>query len=137
MKDVIYAGFAQLSYLNWHKSGEKLRGEELKLENKTLQNIFKQEKYFELLKNGDYAKIYPEGQDYLREENIGNGVVAKIYDRRDARIFMLYSEDRTNPNRTPKFPEFGEWEFLCGYDHNKIREELGEESCILKEKDSG
>ncbi len=131
MKDILFAGFAQLSYLNWHKL-ELNAGE-----SKKLREIFKDLDKFEVLKNGDYDKIYEDGKDYLREENLGNGVMAKIYDRGDARIFMQYSEDTVNPNETPKFSEFGEWEFLFGYDHNKIREELGENSCILKEKDSG
>ena len=49
MKDIIYAGFAQLSYLNWHKSGIEINGEKIILENKKLKKIF--EKVFADSKN--------------------------------------------------------------------------------------
>ena len=80
MKDIIYAGFAQLSYLNWHNSGREINKKIIRLEGKKLIDIFKDRESFEILKNSDYAKIYEDGKDFLREENIRNGVVAKIYD---------------------------------------------------------
>jgi hypothetical protein len=46
----------------------------------------------------------------------------------------LYSEDSKEPHLNPKFSEFGEWEFLCAYDHNKIKKEAGN---IMLEVNSG
>lgn len=109
MKDIVFAGFAQLSYLNWHKLELNAR------ESKKLREIFKDIDYFERLKNGDYAKIYPKGQDYLRIEE-----GKKIYHKSDARAYFLYSEDKVNGEKKPKYSEFGEWEFIEGYNHMKI-----------------
>ena len=112
MKDAIYAGFAQLSYLNWHI-----------LENQEkLFTIFEEEHLFNQIKTPDYNEWDKGNNEYyasLSEEG------HKLYAKEDSRIFYLYSEDKEFPKDNPKFSEFGEWEFLCGYDHNKIKEEAG------------
>jgi hypothetical protein len=113
MKDAIYAGFAQLSYLNWHnlKNGEKLF------------TVFEEEHLFNQIKTPDYNKWNKGNNEYyvnLSKEG------HKIYAKEDSRIFYLYSEDKELAEKNPKFSEFGEWEFLCAYDHNKIKEEAGD-----------
>lgn len=114
MNDVIYAGFAQLSYLNWHKLDNKSSG--LKL-----SSIFgKDTKIFTQIKTSDYNVMQTDGKDYyVKKENN-----KKIYDRKDARIFYLYSENEKEPGKNPMHPEFGEWEFVCAYDHKKIFNEM-------------
>ncbi|MGM0508839.1 MAG: PAAR-like protein, partial [Fusobacteriota bacterium] len=66
---------------------------------------------------------------YVRKEE-----EKKIYSAKDSRIFYLYSEDKVNAEDNPKYPELRDWEFLCAYDHAKIREEAGN---IVGKKDSG
>jgi len=130
MKDIIYAGFAQLSYLNWHNSGREINKKIIRLEGKKLIDIFKDRESFEILKNSDYAKIYSKGQDYLRIEE-----GKKIYHKSDARAYFLYSEDKVNGEKKPKYPEFGEWEFIYGYDHIKMYNEMVARTIL--EEDSG
>ena len=96
MKDIIYAGFAQLSYLNWHNSGREINKKIVRFEKKKLKGIFDDRECFEILKNGDYAKVYPKGQDYLRIEE-----GKKIYHKSDARAYFLYSEDKVNGEKKP------------------------------------
>jgi len=122
MKDVTYAGFVQLSYLNWHNLSNENIG-------KTLKGIF--EKKFEKIKTPFYDEMIKDndGDYYLRKEED-----KKIYSAMDKRIFYLYSEDYDRPDENTKYPEFQEWEFLCGYDHKKILKEAGN---IIDIDDSG
>jgi len=124
MKDVIYAGFSQLSYLNWHKLNGKFEGEKLGY-------IFKTPNSFDEIKTPFYDEMIKgnDGDYYLRKEED-----KKIYSAMDKRIFYLYSEDENEPARNAKYPEFQEWEFLCGYDHKKILKEVGN---IIDIDDSG
>lgn len=108
MKDVIYAGFAQLSYLDWHKLPEYIPANDKKI------NILV-EKYFDKIRTEDYDKIYSAGKDYLRIED-----GKKIYSEADNRMLMLYSEDEVKAEQNPKYPEFGDWEFVCGCNHENI-----------------
>lgn len=53
----------------------------------------------------------------------------RIYSEYDARLFYLYSENEEGePEKNPKYPEFGQWEFLCAYDHDKIYNEISKTS---------
>lgn len=110
MKDIIYAGFAQLSYLDWHKLTLVPKGTKLR-------DIFGiRKEAFNQIKTSNYKKMETDGQDYYvrKEEGI------KIYASTDARSFYLYSEDKEKAEQNPFYKEFGEWEFIFGYDHNKI-----------------
>ncbi len=59
MKDIIYAGFAQLSYLDWHKLNIKHKG--LKLNNILGKDI----RIFNQIKTSNYKKMETDGQDYF------------------------------------------------------------------------
>ena len=123
MKDVIYAGFAQLCYLDWHNLKDdfiknKLNGE------KKLSRILGNVGAFNQIKTQAYENLM-EREDYCyRIENN-----KRIYSEYDARLFYLYSENEEGePEKNPKYPEFGQWEFLCAYDHNKIYNEISKTS---------
>jgi len=130
MKDVVYAGFAQLSYLNWHEIEEVFLSQ-LDLENYKLITLFLKAQVLDKIKTPFYDKMIKgdDGDYYLRKEE-----EKKIYSAMDKRIFYLYSEDENKPVDNPKYPEFQEWEFLCGYDHKKILKEAGN---IIDIDDSG
>lgn len=149
MSDIIFAGFAQLSYLNWHKLTLLPKGTKL---NVILENT----NAFNQIKTSDYNDMYPpltkEQENKLKQEIIqevvkGNGYKItkptkgkkeessavkdylelskakhKIYHHKDPRLFYLYSENAKNAEKTPKYPEFGEWEFIAGFDTNKIHD---------------
>jgi len=101
MKEIIYAGFAQLSYLDWHNLDDKSIG--LKL-NKVFGTDIK---IFNQIKTKDYKKMETDGSDYyVKKDEKGR----KIYNATDARSFYLYSEDGNEPNMNPFYAEFGEWE---------------------------
>lgn len=139
MKDVVYAGFAQLSYLNWHNLEKKFLGNKLKI-------IFDSQVAFEQIRTSDYINMEREGSDYFLKKENGK----KIYDAGDSRFFYLYSEHPVdsdtyrkyssttdNPKKIEemkklekegkKIPiletDFGEWHFEFAYDHHKICDE--------------
>ncbi len=112
MNDVIFAGFAQFSYLNWHKLSNSSK-------NKNLKDIFEDKDAFDKIKRKIHEKY--EGNPNYCKQIIDN---KNIYDISDGRLFYLYSEHPTNPNNSPKYPEFGSWEFVCAYDHTKIYNEM-------------
>lgn len=118
MKDIIYAGFAQLSYLNWHNLEKKFQGNKLK-------SIFDSMPAFNQIKTPDYDAMETDGTDcYVKKTEDGK----KIYDSKDARAFYLYSENEGNPNENPMYPEFGDWQFICAYNHKKILNEMKKEA---------
>lgn len=70
MKDIMYAGFAQLSYLDWHKSDNKSTG--LKL-----SNIFSNDtKIFNQIIIDSYINMY--GGEKLEGDVVIKGVGYKI-----------------------------------------------------------
>ncbi len=99
MSDIIFAGFAQLSYLDWHKLTVLPKGTQIK-------EIFKEGAIaFNQIKTDDY-KNYKKS-NYSVDETIHG---KRIYSAKDARLFYLYSEDATNAENNPKYPDFGEWQ---------------------------
>lgn len=119
MKDIEYAGLAQLSYLHWHKLSK------VTLESvgdNTIKNIISKEITFSKLKNSDYEDMATDGKDYyVKKDSKGR----KIYSGKDARLMMLYSEDPTNAEKKPKFAkDFEGWKFVKGYDHHSIYDAL-------------
>ena len=98
MSDIIFAGFAQLSYLDWHELTFFPKGTKLNV-------ILKNTKAFNQIKTDDY-KNYKKS-NYSVDETIHG---KRIYSAKDARLFYLYSEDATNAENNPKYPDFGEWQ---------------------------
>ena len=97
MSDIIFAGFAQLSYLDWHKLKAS--------QGKKLSSILgKDTLAFNQIKTSDYKGNGKS--NYSVDETIDG---KKIYSATDARLFYLYSEHE-EPNNNPKYPDFGEWE---------------------------
>jgi hypothetical protein len=75
MKDVIYAGFSQLSYLDWHSLDNNSLN---KVKNNSLSEIFKTNIVFNQIKTPDYNKWDKGNNEYyvsLSEE--GHKIYAK------------------------------------------------------------
>ena len=130
MNDIIYANFAQLSYFDWHNlSEEKII--DFGLGNKGIKTILDDKDAFNLIKTVVYSEWdHGNNEYYLRLSEEGH----KIYAKEDLRVFMLWSENREKPDENPKFSELNEWEFLCGYDHQKVLNEAGR---IIGDENSG
>lgn len=128
IKDVEYAAFAQLSYLNWHKLNGNDFGE---ADNTNVKRIIDDKGLFSKIKTTSYGKWDKGDEGYFLDKNEKGH---KIYDKSDSRIFWLYSENSENPDLHPKFDYLASWDFVCGYDHEKILKEKG---CILCDEDSG
>ena len=129
MKDIIYAGFSQLSYLNWHNLGNDIF-EKMDLKDRKLETVINNKEIFDQIKTSAYDEWEKSDGAYYARVEEGK----KIYSMRDLRIFMLYSEDYDKPDENPKFTEFSEWEFLTAYNHKMIRKEAGS---IIDIEDSG
>ncbi len=113
MNDVIFAGFAQFSYLNWHKLSNTYKGYKL-------TDIFQKDIVFNKIKTNEYSTY--SGPNYsLKDTGLSK---QNIYSCLDARLFYVYSEDRGNAEKNPKYPDFRDWQFVYGYDHLKILEEM-------------
>ena len=128
IKDVEYAAFAHLSYLNWHKLEDSDFEKET---DKNIKNIINDKSLFQKIKTASYNK-WDKGEEGYFEGRSEKG--HKIYDKSDCRLFWLYSENPENPDIYPKFDYLASWDFVCGYDHKKILKEKG---CILCDEDSG
>jgi hypothetical protein len=77
MKDLIYAGFAQLSYLDWHKLNIKHKGVKLNIKHKgvKLNNILgKDTKIFNQILTDDYIEMYG-GKKKIKKTVLGSGFV--------------------------------------------------------------
>ena len=100
LSDLIFIGFAQLSYLDWHKL-KKGNGKKLKMifgEGSDDFNQIKTKKYKDYKKTNYAIDVTSDGK--------------RIYSSEDSRLFYLYSEDSVNAEANPKYPEFGNWEFI-------------------------
>lgn len=145
MKDIIYAGFAQLSYLDWHKLTLVPKGTKLR-------DIFgiRKEAFNQILTD-DYIEMYGgtkannkhvKGKGFtLSRPHLEDTITLdkdyshldkgrKIYNAKDARLFYLYSENEEKPDDNPFYPQFGNWEFIYAYNHNKVKEEMKEKDLI-------
>ena len=122
LNHVVYAGFSQLAYLNWHKLGSRWT-------NKDIKSILKDPINLKDTRPDTYNNFYKEDKYYLYKYN-----GKEIYHAEDRRSFILYSEDINEPRLNPKFPEFGDWEFVYAYDHAKMVKTF--EKDINKEKTS-
>ncbi len=95
MKDIIFAGFSQLSYLNWHNLSEKLISTSLKGK-RDLKSIFDAKDAFNKIKTNEYSTY--SGPNYsLKDTGLSK---QNIYSCLDARLFYVYSEDRGNAEKT-------------------------------------
>lgn len=119
MNDLIYLGFAQLSYLDWHNIDKNSILE--KVSNLKLKSILENADTFNQIKTPDYGKKGMSDKSNNYCEKLENG--KKIYNKADARLFYLYSEHLEDPDElaNKKFPEFQEWEFVEGFDHTKLQ----------------
>ncbi len=116
LKHYVYAGFSQLTYLNWFNAKEDFEG-------LSLEDILTDENRFKILRSDSYngeKGYYLPGRDYKYMMKINNEEPFKIYDGEDKRIYFLYSENMKEPHLKPKFPELQEWKFVYGFDHKKI-----------------
>lgn len=102
MSDVIFAGFAQLSYLDWHKLDNNYKN--LKLDTLLKPNSLA----FNQIKTSDYKGNGKS--NYSVDETIDG---KKIYSATDARLFYLYSEHE-EPNNNPKYPTLGNGNLFMG-----------------------
>jgi len=148
MKDIKYAGFAQLSYLDWHKLNNVYKGTKLNSifgEKKDAFNQIVTDSYIEM-----YGGFQDTGKAYREQEQKTTGTSGyilnvkkekkeeiklekdylelingkKIYDANDARLFYFYSEHPKEPNDNPMYKEFANWQFIYGYDHDKVENEM-------------
>lgn len=122
LKHVVYAGFCQLSYLNWHRLMKEYSG-------KKVSDLSKEKKFLNATRPDTYDNFYKPDKYYLYRYN-----GKEIYHAEDRRSFVLYSEDIELTDKNPKFPEFGEWEFVYAYDHKKIAQTFEKDE--TKEKNS-
>ena len=122
LKHVVYAGFCQLSYLNWHRLMAEYSG-------KKVRDLSKENRFLKETRPDTYDNFYKPDKYYLYRYN-----GKEIYHAEDRRSFVLYSEDIVDPLENPKFPEFAEWEFVYAYDHKKIAKTFEKDE--TKEKNS-
>lgn len=156
----LYAGFAQLSYLNWHLLGEENKNNKIEKildgyptyavirpdftdglyaskEKIINRGDYRLTKTKELLNNGDKSikepDITPINYAYMIKLE---GKEIPIYQADDRRSYYLYSETSNEPWKNPRFPEFREWEFVYAFDHNKILNSMhGETKEIISRGD--
>ena len=126
MKDVVYLNFAQLSYFNWHK----LKPEDILAVGVSVESLIDEYKTWGILLPKNLEETHK-----IVEVEVGKQKL-KLYNEKDKRLFMKYSESVTGQeNEIPKYEkELSGWEFLYAADHNKIyKDYLGMES----ERESG
>ena len=126
MKDVVYLNFAQLAYFNWHK----LTTESIKAVGEDIYKLIDNTVTWRILLPKNLEETHK-----IVEVEVGKQKL-KLYNEKDKRLFMKYSESVTGQeNEIPKYEkELSGWEFLYAADHNKIyKDYLGMES----ERESG
>ena len=127
MKDVVYLNFAQLAYFDWHK----LTPEQIEGVKGSVDGLIDRDKTWGILLPKNLEETHK-----IVEVEVGKQKL-KLYNEKDKRLFMRYSDNViVNPEYpTPKYEEeLSGWEFLYAADHNKIyKDYLGMES----ERESG
>ena len=133
MKDVVYLNFAQLSYFDWHLLEKELKEKhkiDLKEYGTSVDKLISGDKTWGILLPKNLEETHK-----IVEVEVGKQKL-KLYNEKDKRLFMKYSESVTGQeNEIPKYEkELSGWEFLYAADHNKIyKDYLGMES----ERESG
>ena len=126
MKDVVYLNFSQLAYFDWHK----LPAKDITDFKGSVKSLIGDDKTWGILLPKNLEETHK-----IVEVEVGKQKL-KLYNEKDKRLFMKYSESVTGQeNEIPKYEkELSGWEFLYAADHNKIyKDYLGMES----ERESG
>lgn len=145
LNDIVYANFSQLSYFDWHKYSGKVNFENKKfVKGPSISTIFEDADNYSSILTPRYTsntRIKKIENDYVscQEEDHKTGKPVNIYDYDDYRMFLLYSEERNEPNKHPKFKDcgLGDWEFVCGHNHFSIVAKMKNNLTINKFWDSG
>lgn len=119
LKHYIYAGFSQLTYLDWFKANDNMK--EL-----IINKLITDNQYFNIIRSDSYKTYYTSDKDYKYLISIDGGDPVKIYDGEDKRIYFLYSENMKDSEKEKKFPELQQWQFVYAFDHEKIYKYMSE-----------